>query len=256
MTNNEALLSIENVTKVFEANGTGLEALHEISLQCVEGEFVCVLGESGCGKTTLLNIIAGLEMPTSGRVCHSGKTVESPSASRCMVFQTPSLFPWLTVEKNIRLGLDIRGDGDNRTERLREIVDLVDLRGFEKYKPSQLSGGMAQRVAIARALVNRPQILLLDEPFGALDAVTRMRMQEEVLGIWQEQRATFVFVTHDIDEAILLGTRIALLRPRPGRIEAVLDIPLTRPRSRTSREFLAFRAEVSSRFFAVTQDEN
>ena len=210
------------------------------------GEFFCILGESGCGKTTLLKLIAGLDQCTSGRVLLSNEVVRGPHYSRCLVFQKPSLFPWLTVRRNIRLGLDIRGNVATKEELVSEAIDLVGLDGFGDYLPSQISGGMAQRVVLARALINRPEVLLLDEPFGALDAVTRERMQEELLRIWRERTCTTIFVTHDIDEAIRLGTHVVLISPRPGRITRVLEVSLSHPRVRTSREFLAFRGSLGS----------
>lgn len=246
-------LYLDSVSKSFFSKGTPLEVLRDITLEMHNAEFVCMLGESGCGKTTLLNIIAGSETCTSGQVFMDGNPVNEPHASRGMVFQKPLLYPWLNVKKNVRLGLDIRGDTKNMHQRVSRAIHLVGLEGFEDYKPSQISGGMAQRVSLARALVNEPEILLLDEPFGALDAVTRRRMQEELLHIWEKQTCTMVFVTHDIDEAILLGTRIVVMSPRPGEIREILDVPLSHPRSRNSREFLAFRAEVSTIFFAATE---
>lgn len=246
-------LQVDGVTKSFYSNGERLDVLRNISLDLYDTEFVCVLGESGCGKTTLLNIIAGTEPCSSGRMFMDGKPVEGPSSTRGMVFQKPLLFPWLTVWKNISFGLDMRNDVEAKETRVADAIKLVGLKGFDAYKPAKLSGGMAQRVSLARALVNEPEILLLDEPFSALDAVTRRRMQEELLRIWQEKACTTVFVTHDLDEAILLGTRIVVMSPRPGEIREVIPVPLSHPRARTSREFLAFRAEVSTIFFAATK---
>jgi sulfonate transport system ATP-binding protein len=242
-------LELEEISKSFFTNGKTLPVLEDVSLKVEENDLVCVLGESGCGKTTLLNIVAGLEKSTGGRVKLKGEVVKGPHFSRCLVFQKPALFPWLTVEKNVSLGLEIRGDVENKSERVAAAVRLVGLEGFEQYMPSNLSGGMAQRVALARSLVNRPEVLLLDEPFGALDAVTRGRMQDELLNIWDKERYTAMLVTHDIDEAIYIGTKIVVMTTRPGSVKKIFEVPLSRPRVRSSREFVGFRAEVSRLFF-------
>jgi ABC-type nitrate/sulfonate/bicarbonate transport system ATPase subunit len=212
-------------------------ALARIDLEVLAGEFVCLLGPSGCGKTTLLNAIAGFVDPTAGRIEVNGRAVEGPAPDRGMVFQEYALFPWWTVEKNIQYGPRLRGV---RGAELRSISDrycgLVGLEGAAKRYPVQLSGGMRQRVAIARALANRPEILLMDEPFGALDAMTRQGLQEELLKIWEAERRTVVFVTHSIAEAVFLADRIVVMTAHPGRVKRVIPNSAARPRSRTSEE--------------------
>jgi len=241
---NSPKLEVNWVSKKFLTGNADLTILEDICLDIYQNDFICVLGKSGCGKTTLLNIIAGLDSSTSGEVKLDGNVIEGPHFSRCLVFQAPYLYPWLTVKKNISLGLDIRGDKKNKNERISQYIRLVGLEGYDNYKPKQLSGGMAQRVALARALINKPDVLLLDEPFGALDHVTRANMQDELLRIWQEEQCTAIFVTHDIDEAIYLATKLVVMSPGPGRIRKTFNIPLAHPRVRTDKEFLAFRSKV------------
>ena len=226
-------------------------ALENIDLDIYEGELLCLIGESGCGKSTLLNIIAGFDAPTEGELLLNNEPVNGPDHKRGVVFQESSLLPWLTVEKNIGLGLEIRGLDTNKEKTFSRFIELMGLKGFEHYYPSELSGGMAQRVAIARALINDPDILLLDEPFGALDAFTRMRLQDEFVRIWEEKRYTTVFVTHDIDEAVYLGTRVVALSRRPGRIARVFNIHLRRPRDRTSAEFIRLRGMIAKEFMVL-----
>jgi NitT/TauT family transport system ATP-binding protein len=230
-----ALLEIKGVNKQFLADGKEMKALHDINLSIRENEFVCFIGPSGCGKTTLLRIVAGLEDPTSGTVTLDGDPIRGPSPERGMVFQEYSLFPWRTVLDNTVFGLELKRVPAAEQKRLgRQYLKMVGLEGFETRYPHELSGGMKQRVAIARALVNNPKALLMDEPFGALDAQTRNTMQSELLRIWEEEKKTVIFVTHSVDEAIYLADTIVIMSARPGRIKDVIPIPLTRPRSRTS----------------------
>ena len=219
-------------------------ALDHVSLSIAAGELVSVIGPSGCGKSTLLRLIAGLDSPDSGELWVGTERIIAPSAERGLVFQDPNLFPWLTVRGNIETGLVARGLLHGKRDEVDEFMRLVGLETFAKAYPHHLSGGMAQRVALARSLINHPKILLLDEPLGALDAFTRMRMQDEVLRLWQARRTTMLLVTHDIDEAIYMSDRIVILSPRPGRIERTIEIELDRPRQRNSSEFLRLRSEI------------
>ena len=242
-----ALLEIKGVSKHFFAEGKEMQILNDINLSIKENEFVCFIGPSGCGKTTLLRIVAGLEDPTSGTISLDGELIKGPSPERGMVFQEYSLFPWRTVIDNIAFGLELRGiPPDERMVRSRQYLKMVGLDRFEKRYPHELSGGMKQRVAIARALVNDPRALLMDEPFGALDAQTRNIMQSELLRIWSEEKKTVVFVTHSVDEAIYLADRIVIMSARPGKIKDVIDIPLARPRNRTSSEVNQIRDRILS----------
>jgi ABC-type nitrate/sulfonate/bicarbonate transport system ATPase subunit len=219
-------------------------ALDAVSLSVNAGELVSLVGPSGCGKSTLLRLIAGLDSPNSGDVWIGADPIRGPSAERGLVFQDPNLFPWLTVRGNIEAGLVARGVLRERRHEVDEFMRLVGLEAFADAYPHHLSGGMAQRVALARALINHPKVLLLDEPLGALDAFTRMRMQDEVLRLWEARRTTMLLVTHDIDEAIYMSDRIVIMTPRPGRIERVIDLDLERPRQRNSAEFLRLRGEI------------
>jgi NitT/TauT family transport system ATP-binding protein len=239
---------ITGVTKTFPPQGKrgAVHALDRIDLVVKDREFVTLLGPSGCGKSTLLRMIGGLETPTAGTITHKNKVVDGPGSDRGMVFQSYTLFPWLTVRKNIQFGLEQQGKVD--TPQIEQIadsyIDLVGLRGFEDLYPKSLSGGMKQRVAIARALAANPDVLLLDEPFAALDMQTRIVMQELLLRVWQKSPTTIVMVTHDIDEAILLADRTVVMSARPGRIKEIMDIDIPRPRdyeTRRSPEFLAYR---------------
>jgi ABC-type nitrate/sulfonate/bicarbonate transport system ATPase subunit len=219
-------------------------ALDNVSLSVAAGELVSLIGPSGCGKSTLLRLIAGLESPESGELWVGTQPITAPSAERGLVFQDPNLFPWLTVRRNIEAGLVARGVLHQKREEVAEFMRLVGLETFAKAYPHHLSGGMAQRVALARALINHPKVLLLDEPLGALDAFTRMRMQDEVLRLWKARGTTMLLVTHDIDEAIYMSDRIMIMTPRPGRIERTIEITLERPRQRNSSEFLRLRSEI------------
>jgi len=237
-----------HVRKQFDSADGGITpgalALNDVSLTVAPGEMVCIVGPSGCGKSTLLRIIAGLTPPTSGEVSVGAEPIKEPSAERGLVFQDPSLFPWLTVRRNIESGLVARGVLRQMRAEVDEFMRLVGLEAFANSFPHHLSGGMAQRVALARALINQPKVLLLDEPLGALDAFTRMRMQDEVLRLWRARGTTMLFVTHDIDEAIYMSDRIVIMTQRPGRIEQIIPIDLQRPRDRGSDEFLHLRGEI------------
>jgi ABC-type nitrate/sulfonate/bicarbonate transport system ATPase subunit len=218
--------------------------LDSLTLSVQAGEFVSIVGPSGCGKSTLLRLIAGLDSPNSGELWVGAERITSPSAERGLVFQDPSLFPWLTVRGNIQAGLVARRLAHQKRKDVDEYMRLVGLEGFGNAYPHHLSGGMAQRAALARALINHPKILLLDEPLGALDAFTRMRMQDEVLRLWQARRTTMLLVTHDIDEAIYMSDRLVIMSPRPGRVEQIIELTQTRPRQRNSPEFLNLRGEI------------
>ncbi|MDB6110860.1 MAG: ssuB [Pedosphaera sp.] len=219
-------------------------ALDNVSLSIAAGELVSLVGPSGCGKSTLLRLTAGLDTPNSGELYIGTEMITGPSAERGLVFQDPNLFPWLTVRHNIESGLVARGKLHEKRHEVAEFMRLVGLETFANAYPHHLSGGMAQRVALARALINHPKVLLLDEPLGALDAFTRMRMQDEVLRLWQARNTTMLLVTHDIDEAIYMSDRIVIMTPRPGRIERTIPITLERPRQRNSPEFLRLRGEI------------
>ena len=243
-------LSIQGVSRIFEtAQGQRTQALLPVDFNVHDNDFVTILGPSGCGKSTLLRIVAGLERPSTGRVMLDGQPVDGPGADRGMVFQSYTLFPWLTVAQNIRFGLRERGMAEAaQKERCDYFVAKVGLRGFENHFPKQLSGGMQQRTAIARALANDPKILLLDEPFGALDNQTRVLMQELLLGIWESARKTVLFVTHDIDEAIFMANRVAVFSARPGRIKSDIAVNLPHPRHytvKTSPEFMQLKARLT-----------
>jgi NitT/TauT family transport system ATP-binding protein/sulfonate transport system ATP-binding protein len=234
-----------DVRKVFLGpDGTPRTALDGLSLAVEAGELLALIGPSGCGKSTLLRLLAGLDEPTAGEVRVGGEPIRGPGADRGLIFQDHNLFPWLTVRRNVEAGLAARGALRGRRPEAAEMLRLVGLEAFADVYPHQLSGGMAQRAALARALVNHPRVLLLDEPLGALDQFTRMRMQDEILRLWQARRTTKVLVTHDIDEAIYMCDRIALMTPRPGRVERVIDVPLERPRRRDDPRFLRLRVEI------------
>ena len=220
-----------------------LVALKDVTLDIDHGEFVAFLGPSGCGKSTLLRILAGFESPSNGMARCKGKCIDGPHPQRAMVFQSErAVFPWLTVESNISLGPRLQGvDREQRKEKVAKTIDLIQLSGFEKSYPRTLSGGMLQRVAVGRAIVNRPELLLMDEPFGALDAQTRNNLQDHLIRIWQSIEQTIVFVTHDIEEAAYLANRVVVFTCRPGQIREIVKIDLPHPRERTSPEFLEFR---------------
>jgi ABC-type nitrate/sulfonate/bicarbonate transport system ATPase subunit len=240
-------LRVHQVCKSFavpDAPGTSRLALGGVSFSMGAGELVSLVGPSGCGKSTLLRLIAGLDVPDSGELLVGNEKIVGPSAERGLVFQDPNLFPWLTVRHNIEAGLVARGVLREKRNEVDEFMRLVGLEAFANSYPHHLSGGMAQRVALARALINHPKVLLLDEPLGALDAFTRMRMQDEVLRLWENRRTTMLLVTHDIDEAIYMSDRILIMTPAPGQIDRDINIDLVRPRDRTSESFLRFRSEI------------
>ena len=241
-------IEITDLSIVFGRDDRRVDALRRFTLMTTPGEFVALLGPSGCGKTTVLNAVAGFVQPTVGRVTVDGEPVVEPAADRGMVFQQHSLFPWKTVLANVEFGLKMRGIGSiERTAQARRYLNLVGLAGFERAYPGELSGGMQQRVGIARVLVNRPRVMLMDEPFGALDAQTRLTMQELLLGVWREVRTTVLFVTHDIDEAIFLADRVAVMTARPGQIRDLMPVKLPRPRPAeviATTEFMSLKARV------------
>jgi len=245
-------LIIEKLNKSYQTKNGEVNALRGIDLAIQEGEFVAIIGSSGCGKSTLLRIIAGLENGYSGAVKIGGRRIAGPGLDRGMVFQEHRLIPWLTVQQNVAFGLNGMDPGPRDTV-VREHLELVGLAGFAKAFPHQLSGGMSQRVAIARSLVNNPQLLLLDEPFGALDALTRIQLQQEILRIWEAERTTMVLVTHDIDEAIFLGDRVVIMSNRPGTIRKIVQVHLPRPRDRSSYDFVQIRKEIYAEFFAEAE---
>ena len=231
------MLKISNVSRVFESESGLVEALRNIDLEVFDKEFLCFIGPSGCGKTTLLRIVAGLDQPTSGEVLLQGKAIKSPDPERGMVFQEYSLFPWRTIIDNIAFGLEMKKvPKDERRRIALKYLKLVGLEAFGHSYPYELSGGMRQRVAIARALANDPKVLLMDEPFGSVDAQTRNILQGELLRIWGETRKTVLFITHSIDEAVYLADRVVVLSARPGEIREIIKIDLERPRLRTSVE--------------------
>jgi sulfonate transport system ATP-binding protein len=242
-------VDIQIAHKAFAGSQGKLLALRDILLTINAGEFVCVVGGSGCGKTTLLRIIAGLETEYEGAVFLGGKQLTGTGLDRGVVFQEHRLLSWLTVHDNVAFGL-AGLPPEERNSEIRHYISLVGLDEFEYEYPHQLSGGMSQRVAIARALVGRPEVLLLDEPFASLDALTRMRMQQEILRIWEAERTTVVLVTHDIEEAAYLADRVVIMSPQPGTIRNVLPVRLPRPRDRTDREFLRVRKSVHDELFA------
>lgn len=217
--------------------------LEDIELGVAAGEFVCILGPSGCGKSTLLNIIAGFLKPTSGKVTIDGEAVDGPDRRRIFVFQERGVFPWLTVEGNIGFGLTRQSESE-RSERIKHYVQLVGLKGFEQAYPRELSGGMKQRLEVARALAVNPDVLYLDEPFGALDSITRLQMRRELLRIWQAERKTILFVTHDIEESVQLADRVVVLSARPGRVRRIVDVDIPHPRDLSDPRYLALRDEI------------
>jgi len=238
-------LEIRNLTKTFSTEEGEMGALENISIEVTPAEFLCIIGPSGCGKTTLLRMVAGLDHPSSGEIILDGKEVKGPSPDRGMVFQEFSLFPWRTVLKNVEFGLEIKGVGGKaRGEIAEKYIELVGLQGFENHYPYELSGGMKQRVAIARALATEPAILLMDEPFGSVDAQTRNVLQEELLEIWKRTKKTILFVTHSVDEAVYLADRVAVMSARPGCLVKCLAVNIPRPRKRTSLEANEFREKL------------
>ena len=247
---------VENVSNAYESGVESVQALSDVSFSVEDGEFCCVVGPSGCGKTTLLRTIAGLERPDSGTVLVDGDPVTGPGLDRGMVFQEYALFPWRTVRGNIRFGLDRPACGCSDCEhRVQELVDLVGLDGFEDSYPKALSGGMKQRVGIARALAPDPEILLMDEPFGSVDARTRDRLHAELLDIWGETDQSVVFVTHDIDEAVTLADKIVIMDAEPGTVQSTLSVALSRPRDRTATAFVDYVAQIRDELGSPTETD-
>jgi NitT/TauT family transport system ATP-binding protein/sulfonate transport system ATP-binding protein len=241
----DTVLEIKNVTRVYaDDKETKVEALSDVSLTVGRGEFVTFIGSSGCGKTTLLRLVAGLDEPQSGILLLDGKEIRGTNPNRGYVVQQGGLFPWLTVWDNIAYGLKVRGLYKKRKSDVARYVGLIGLEGFEKSFPHQISGGMAQRVAIAQALINEPELLLLDEPMGALDSFTRADIQDKLLELRKASGATMVLVTHDVDEAIYLSDRVVIMTPRPGKINHIMDIDIPHPRHRGGAEFLSIRRDI------------
>lgn len=236
-------LSIERVSMVFSVNGKTLHVLENISLEAREGEFVCILGPSGCGKTTLLNIVSGFLQPTSGEVRIDGEQVRGPDPRRIFVFQERGVFPWLNVEGNIAFGL-FHLPREERRRRMAHYIELVGLEGFEHAYPHELSGGMKQRLEVARALAVNPDMLFLDEPFGSLDSITRLVMRRELLRIWEAERKTILFVTHDIEESVQLADRVVVMSARPARIRRIVEIDIPHPRDISSHRYLELRDSI------------
>ena len=242
-------ISVTGVSKQFPSNDGVLTALKDITFTVKKGEVICIVGASGCGKSTLLRALAGIDPDHGGSITIDGKEIIRPEKNIGIVFQEPRLFPWLTVEKNI--GFALNGvTKDERCTAVEKYIRLVGLTGFEKSFPSQLSGGMAQRAGIARALVNHPPVLLLDEPFGALDTFTKIALQNELKRIQRESHTTMLMVTHDIDEAVYLSDRVIILSNRPGRIKEIVPVELSEPRNRNSYEFLEIRRKIFAQFFS------
>jgi NitT/TauT family transport system ATP-binding protein len=250
-------LTLEKLRKTFPLDEGELVAIENMDLEVESGEFVCLLGPSGCGKTTVLRIIAGLDTPTAGSICLEGKSISGSGSDRGMVFQEFALFPWRTVRKNVEFGMELKKVPKEERHRIsQKYIDLVGLDGFENAHPYELSGGMKQRVGIARALANEPEVLLMDEPFGALDAQTRNLMQKELLRIWQETKKTVIFVTHSVDEACFLADRIVIMSARPSTVSEIYEIRWPRPRDRASVEFANLRKQILAKLERMVRIED
>ncbi len=246
MNDKKVVLELDKVSKVFAKveSDEVTHALYNVNTTMQSGEFISLVGPSGCGKSTILRLVAELITPTIGKVTVDGKEIEGPEPNRGMVFQKPTLFPWLTVEKNIGFSLEMQGKLKGNEDKVQRMLKVIGLEQFKDDYPAQLSGGMAQRVALVRSLINEPEILLLDEPLGALDAFTRMNMQDEILNMWMETKQLALMVTHDVDEAIYMGTRVLVMDANPGRIVADIKIDETFPRDRSSARFVEYRNEI------------
>jgi sulfonate transport system ATP-binding protein len=246
-------LEIQNLSKSFNSSNGTVKALDGINLTVEEGEFISIVGASGCGKSTLLRIISGLESHDAGTITLDGKPIYGSGPDIGMIFQESRLFPWMTIGANIEFGMNEelkKQLGKKKvSEKVDEMLELVDLKNFKKSYPHQLSGGMQQRISIARSLIGDPRVLLLDEPLGALDALTRMQMQNEILRIWKENKKTMILVTHDIDEAIYLGDRVVVLSSRPGTVKKIFQVELARPRKRSAFEFIQLRQNIYKEFY-------
>lgn len=247
-------IEIQNLSKTFKIDGGNFNVLNNISLSVNQGEFLSIVGSSGCGKSTLLRMIVGLDRNYSGNILSYEESIKGPGVDRGMIFQEARLFPWLTVEKNIAFGLSRRVSNSEKKELVHKQLELVGLTSFAKAYPDQLSGGMKQRISIARALINKPKLLLLDEPFGALDAMTRINMQQEILKIWEKENTTMILVTHDIDEAIYLGDRVIVLSSRPGTIKKIVPVELSRPRDRSGYDFTCIKSKIYDEFFTKVEN--
>lgn len=238
-------IKIDKLNKEFYSDGQVKKVLEDINLDINDGEFICLLGHSGCGKSTLLNIVAGFDKPTSGQVLIDGNSDIKPSIDKVTIFQNYGLLPWKNVEENVALGLDsLRIKGEKRKEIVRKYIDLVGLSEYRKHFPRELSGGMQQRVAIARALAVEPKALFMDEPFSALDPITRKKLQDDVLDIWKKKKMTVIFVTHDIEEAILLASKIVILAPNPGRVKAIINNTMPKPVDKSSMDFYNMKDKI------------
>lgn len=237
-------LVLDNVGKLFQRDDRdGLtHAIADVSFKAKEGEFISIVGPSGCGKSTMLRLIAGLIKPSFGSLSLDGENIEGPSVNRGMVFQKANLFPWLSVKENVSFASDLKKNTDNK--QVEGLIKKVGLEDFKNLYPNALSGGMAQRVSLIRTLINKPEIMLLDEPLGALDAFTRMNMQDLILDLWQEEKNLTIMVTHDVDEAIYMSTKVIIMQANPGRINDIVDINLPYPRQRTSEQFTKYRNEI------------
>ena len=249
----EVILRIEGVNRIYKDEESEVTALSDINLEVRKGEFISIIGASGCGKTTLLRLIAGLDKPQSGELTLGGEKIVKADPKRGYVFQQGGLFNWLTVEQNIASGLKARHVYKEKKELIPEYIEMVGLAGFENSYPHQISGGMAQRVAIARALINEPELLLLDEPMGALDNFTRVALQDKILEIRANTGATMILVTHDIDEALYLSDRIVIMTPRPGRISEVIDVNLYHPRQRNASDYTRLRNKLLEKFHLASE---
>lgn len=250
MSDNKNIL-IKNVVKEYQVNKSSVRVLDNISLEINQGEFISFIGHSGCGKSTLLRIIAGLDSAQQGEIYLGDKLINKPDTHIGMIFQDHRLLPWLNVYDNLAFGY-YEKDKAAKDKNIREHISLVGLEGFENAYPGQLSGGMSQRASVARALIHNPSVLLLDEPFGALDALIRIQMQKEMMRIWQQEKTTMIMVTHDIDEAIYLSDRIVIFSDKPAKIKTVINVSLGRPRDRTDYDFAEIRSRVYTEFFGKT----
>ncbi len=249
-------IEIQNAGKTFIQDNKKFTAFEDVTLSIEKGEFICLLGPSGCGKSTLLNAMAGFSPVTSGSIKIDGKEIREPSVKNVTIFQNYGLLSWRTVQKNVELGLESQKiPKDERRKIAEKYIEMVGLSDFRKYHPSQLSGGMQQRVSIARALAVNPDIVFMDEPFGALDAITRMKLQDDILNISRQEKKTIIMVTHDIEEAVFLADRIVIMTPNPGKIKSILTVPLRGHRERTASDFLQVRDEVFE-LFNMKHNEN
>lgn len=236
-------LKLENVSKTFDRSDIDQKthALKDIKLSIKDNEFISIVGPSGCGKSTMLRLISGLIKPSKGEILLDGENIDGPSSRKGMVFQKPTLFPWLTVKDNVGFSGSLKSENSISDKTIDQMLEKVDLKDFKDSYPKELSGGMAQRVSLIRTMVNKPEIFLLDEPLASLDAFTRMNMQDEILNLWNEEKNTMIMVTHDVEEAVYMSSKIIVMEPRPGRIKNIVDIDLAYPRDRVSDEFVNYR---------------